>query len=45
MKYIEENGYKKRSKLNVSRKSKETVFYAAATRAKPKNWAKVAARP
>jgi hypothetical protein len=36
---------RKRSKLSVSRKSKQTVFYAVATRAKPKNWAKAAGRP
>jgi hypothetical protein len=36
---------RKRSKLSVSRKSKQAVFYAADTRAKPKNWAKAAGRP
>jgi len=43
--YIEENGWRKRSTLRVSRKNKQAVFYAAVTRAKPKNWAKGAGRP
>jgi len=35
----------KRSKLKVSRKNKQAMFYAAVTRAKPKNRAKVVGRP
>jgi len=36
---------RKRSKLSVSRKNKQAMFYAAVTRAKLKNWAKVTGRP
>jgi predicted secreted protein len=43
--YIEENGWRERSKLRVSSKNKQAVFYAAVARAKPKNWAKGAGRP